>query len=113
MVSSEHVVGATICDPSGKEIGSIDHLMIDPVTGQARYAVVDFCGFMCLRPGHHAVPWSALRFDESNRRYETKVTEKLLEEAPEFSDASWTDRDWETRIHRHYSAPPYWEGAAG
>lgn len=112
LISSEHVVGATIYDPGGKEIGAIDHLMIDQVTGQARYAVVNFCGFMCLRPGHHAVPWSALRYDKDNRRYTTAVTEKLLEEAPEFSDESWTDRDWETRIHQHYSARPYWESAA-
>jgi hypothetical protein len=31
-----------------------------------------------------------------------------LKDAPEFSDDSWTDRDWETRTHQHYGAPTYW-----
>ncbi|WP_400766889.1 PRC-barrel domain-containing protein [Methylosinus sporium] len=112
MISSEHIVGAKIFDQSGKEIGEIDHLMIDPITGQARYAIVDFCGFMCLRKGHHAVPWKALCYDQDRRRYTTSVTEQMLEKAPEYSEASWTDRDWETRIHQHYGAAPYWEGVA-
>ncbi len=84
LISSEHVVGAKVYDPSGKEIGEIDHLMIDEISGQARYAVVNFCGFVCLR----------------------------LEAAPEFSDDSWSDRDWEMRVHQHYSARPYWEESA-
>lgn len=112
LISSEHLVGAKVCDPSGKEIGEIDHLMIDKATGQARYAVVNFCGFMCLRPGHHAIPWNSLQYDRSSDRYTTSVTEKQLEVAPEFDDASWTDREWETRIHQHYSARPYWEESA-
>ena len=43
LISSERIVGATVYDPSGKEIGEIDHLMIDKISGQARYAVVNFC----------------------------------------------------------------------
>ncbi len=86
LISSEHVVGAKVYDSAGKDIGEIDHLMIDKISGQARYAVVNFCGFMCLRPGHHPVP-----------------------QAPEYDEDSWRDRDWENRVHQHYHARPYWE----
>jgi hypothetical protein len=40
-------------------------------------------------------------------------TEQQLKDAPEFSDDSWQDRDWEVRTHRHYGAPEYWETGAG
>jgi sporulation protein YlmC with PRC-barrel domain len=109
LISSEHVVGAAVHDRSGKEIGEIDHLMIDPETGQTRYAIVNFCGFMCLRKGHHAVPWRALCYDKDARRYTADITSEQLEQAPELDSDSWTDRDWESRIHRHYGAQPYWE----
>jgi sporulation protein YlmC with PRC-barrel domain len=108
MISSEHIEGATIHDSSGKEIGRIDRLMIDKISGQVRYAVVDFCGFMCLRHGNHAVPWSALAYNQERDHYTTNVTEKLLEAAPEFTEDSWMDRNWETQLHQHYKAPPYW-----
>lgn len=112
LISSEHIVGATVFEPKGKEIGEIDHLMIDPETGRARYAVVNFCGFMCLRRGHHAVPWNMLRYDKDQRSYTTDVTPEQLETAPEIDSQSWTDREWEQRIHAHYGVPPYWESAA-
>jgi hypothetical protein len=112
LISSEHIVGATVYDLNDKEIGEVDHLMIDKISGQARYAVVNFCVFMCLRPRHHPLPWSALRYDKGREGYITNVTESLLEAAPEFSDDSWMDREWETRVHRHYAAYPYWEESA-
>jgi hypothetical protein len=112
LISSEHIVGATVYDLNDKEIGEVDHLMIDKISGQARYAVVNFCGFMCLHPRHHPLPWSALRYDKGREGYITNVTESLLEAAPEFSDDSWMDREWETRVHRHYAAYPYWEESA-
>jgi hypothetical protein len=111
LISSEHILGATVFNDKGKEIGQIDHLMIDPETGRARYAVVNFCGFMCLRPGHHAVPWSALCYDKDRQRYTSDVTAEQLEAAPDYDARSWTDRDWETRVHAHYKARPYWESA--
>jgi hypothetical protein len=81
LISSEHVVGAKIYDASGKEIGEIDHLMIDKISGHARYAVVNFCGFMCLRPGHHPLPWNSLKYDKEREGYLANVTEQLLEAA--------------------------------
>ena len=110
LISSEHMQGATVYDASGKEIGRIDRLMIDKASGQVRYAIVDFCGFMCLRHGNHPVPWSAMTYDREGDRYTTNVTEELLEAAPELRDDSWTSRDWEMLVHQHYKVTPYWEG---
>ena len=42
--------------------------MIDKISGEARYAVVNFCGFMCLRPGHHPLPWNSLKYDKELER---------------------------------------------
>jgi hypothetical protein len=53
--------------------------------------------------------WGALTYDKSLGGFRTNVTEQQLKDAPEFSDDSWQDRDWETRTHRYYGAPQYWE----
>jgi hypothetical protein len=57
----------------------------------------------------YPIPWSALTYDKSRGGFRTNVTEQQLKDAPEFSDDSWQDRDWETRTHRHYGAQEYWE----
>jgi hypothetical protein len=112
MISSEDVEGTTVFDPVGNEIGEIDHLMIDKVSGQVRYAVMSFGGFMGLGHSHYPLPWSSLKYDKEREGYVTNVTEQQLKNAPEFSDDSWVDRDWEARVHQHYSASPYWETSA-
>jgi hypothetical protein len=113
LISSQHIDGAAVYDRSGKEIGKIDHFMIDMESGRVLYAVVEFCGFMCLHPGHHPLPWTSLKYDRDSRGYFTDVTQDLVESAPDYTDESWLDREWEKRVHQHYAAEPYWqEGAA-
>ena len=93
---------------AGKNIGEVDHLMIDKSSGRVGYAVISFGGFMGLGHSHYPVPWGALKYDTSLGGFRTNISEKQLRDAPEFSDDSWGDRDWETRTHKHYAAPQYW-----
>ena len=54
-------------------------------------------------------------FHTTNRLVASGPTSRRgqLRDAPEFSDNSWQDRDWETRTYRHYGAPGYWETRTG
>jgi hypothetical protein len=58
--------------------------------------------------GGEAFPSAALRYDTNLGGYRTNITEGRLRDAPEFSDDSWEDRDWEARTHEHYGVPGYW-----
>ena len=44
VISSEDVQGTKIYDAAGKEIGEIDHMIIDKVSGRVAYAVMSFGG---------------------------------------------------------------------
>jgi hypothetical protein len=108
LISSEDVEGTDVYGADGKKIGEIDHLMIDKVSGRVTYAVMSFGGFLDLGHSHYPIPWSALTYDTSLEGFKTRITESQLRDAPEFSDDAWASREWETRIHRHYGADPYW-----
>lgn len=108
LISSEDVEGTYVYDPSGNHIGSVDHLMIDKLSGNVAYAVIGFGGFAGLGESHYPVPWSKLKYDTSLGGFRTDITEQQLRDAPEFSDDAWGDRDWETRTHQHYGAQEYW-----
>ena len=109
LISSENVEGTNVYDPDGNKIGQIDHLMIDRVSGHVRYAVMSFGGFMGLGHSHYPLPWNAIKYDTARAGYITNVTENQLKDAPEFSDDSWMDRDWEERWHQHFKTRPYWD----
>jgi hypothetical protein len=113
LISSEDVEGTTVYDPSGNKVGEIDHLMIDKLSGNVRYAIMSFGGFLGLGHSHYPLPWSAFRYDTKLEGYVANVTEQQLRDAPEFSDDSWTDREWEKRWHEYFGAPPYWQEGAG
>jgi PRC-barrel domain len=107
LISSENVEGTTVYDSNGNKIGEI--LMIDKVSGNVRYAVMSFGGFMGLGHSHYPLPWDALKYDSEREGYITNVTEDQLKDAPEFSDDSWSDRNWEARWHQHFQTRPYWD----
>jgi hypothetical protein len=108
LISGEDVQGTLVYGPGNEEVGEIDHLLIEKVSGRVVYAVMSFGGFLGLAHSHYPIPWSALKYDPSLGGYRTGITEAQLRDAPAFSDDSWTDRAWEERTHKHYGAPTYW-----
>ena len=109
LISSEDVQGTDVYGIGAETIGQIDHLLIEKISGRVAYAVMNFGGFLGLAHNHYPIPWSALKYDTALQGYRTGITEGQLKDAPEFSDDSWSDRDWEARTHQHYGAPAYWE----
>ena len=108
LISSEDVNGTDVYGAGNEAIGEIDHLLIEKVSGRVAYAVMSFGGFLGLAHSHYPIPWSALKYDTSLQGYRTGITKSQLRDAPEFSDDSWGDREWEEQTHRHYGSSPYW-----
>jgi hypothetical protein len=109
LIPSDKVEGTDVFDPAGNKIGQIDHLMIEKVSGSVRYAIMTFGGFLGLGEGQYPLPWKAFRYDTNLGGYVTNVTEQQLKNAPEYDERSWSDRDWETRLHQHFGSKPYWD----
>jgi sporulation protein YlmC with PRC-barrel domain len=93
-ISSEDIQGTEVYGAGGKNIGEIDHLIIDKVSGRVAYAVMSFGGFVGLGHSHYPIPWGALTFDTSLGGFRTNITEEQLRDAPEFGPtAPETTRD--------------------
>ena len=107
-ISSEDVEGTNVYSPGSEKFGEIDHLMIDKVSGRVTYAVKNFGGFLGLGHSHYPISWSALVYKKELDGYQTNISARQLKNAPAFSDDSWFDRNWETRVHQHYGAQTYW-----
>lgn len=108
LVSSSDVNGTEVYGADGNHIGSIDHLMIDKVSGKVAYAVMGFGGFLGMGEDHYPIPWGKLRYDVSRNGFVTDLTEDQVKGAP-VQDQGWDrDREWEQRTHQHYGIAPYW-----
>src|SRR4029078_781264 len=109
---SEDVQGTNVYGIGDESIGEIDHLLIDKVSGRVLYARMSFGGFLGLGHSHYHIPWATPEYDTNLGVYRTGITEGQLRDAPEFSDDSWEDRDWEARTHEHYGVPCLWGAGA-
>jgi hypothetical protein len=111
LIESDRVEGTTVYDPNGNNIGTIERLMIDKVSGRVAYAVMSFGGFLGLGEEEHTVPWGKLNYDTSLGGYRTDITEDQLRGAPTFyrdSDYDWSDRERERELHDYWRSPYYW-----
>lgn len=108
LVSSADVVGTAIYARDGTHVGSVDHVMIDKVSGKIAYAVMTFGGVLGIGEEHYPVPWAALGYDTALGGFVTDITEEQLQGAPARSPDWTTDRDWERATYDHYGVPFYW-----
>jgi hypothetical protein len=53
---AKNVQGTEVYGPDGKNIGEIDHLIIDKMSGRVGYAVMSFGGFLGLGHSHYPIP---------------------------------------------------------
>ncbi len=105
VISSDKVEGTSVFNGSGDKLGSIDDLMIDKRSGQVRYAVLEFGGFLGMGTDRYPIPWNVLRYDTDKDGYVVPLDKNNLENAPRYrlDDTPSYDADYGTRVDRYYS----------
>jgi sporulation protein YlmC with PRC-barrel domain len=84
VISSDQVEGTAVYDEAGEKLGSIDDLMIDKRSGQVRYAVLEFGGFLGIGSDRYPVPWNMLKYDTRLDGYVVPLDKARLENAPRY-----------------------------
>lgn len=108
-LETSKVPGTPVYDGRQTEIGAVDDLVVDTMSGNVRYAVLSFGGFLGLGKSFYVVPWTALKWDSELEGYVTGITEQQLKASPDLDPLSLRNREAETRLHAAYGAPGYWD----
>ena len=78
LISSDKVEGTPVRRSDGDKIGTIEHVMLDKLSGRIAYAAMSFGGFLGMGSEYRALPWSALRYNPDLDAYELNVTDDQL-----------------------------------
>jgi sporulation protein YlmC with PRC-barrel domain len=84
LISSERVEGTAVYNQAGDKLGSVDELMIDKRSGQVRYAVLEFGGFLGIGTDKYPLPWNSLTYDTKLDGYVVPLDKARLEGAPRY-----------------------------
>jgi PRC-barrel domain protein len=108
LLAASEIKGATIANFQNQEIGDINELLIEPATGQVRFAVLSVGGFLGLGTTHVAVPWQAFQIggERGKTKYLLDATKERLEKAPRVQG-----RNYERLYSDNMSEPifSYWD----
>ena len=107
LISADKVVGTTVYNRQGENLGSVYGLMLNKLNGQVAYAIMSFGGFLGIGESYHPLPWRALSYDARLGGYVVDLDRNRLQNAPRYSRAD--DADWlreRDRIDAYYVLPP-------
>lgn len=108
LIESSRVEGTPVYDSTSKHIGTIQHLIIEKVSGRVVYAIMTFGGFLGIGAQAHTIPWEKLHYDTRLGGYRTDITEAQLSGAPGGDEKLWRDRKREQEVHDYWKIPPYY-----
>jgi sporulation protein YlmC with PRC-barrel domain len=104
VISSERVEGTSVYNTAGEKLGTIDDLMIDKRSGQVRYAVMEFGGFLGIGTDRYPIPWNMLKYDTGQDGYVVPLDMTKLEGAPRYANDAVPDYDdaYSTSVNKYY-----------
>jgi sporulation protein YlmC with PRC-barrel domain len=100
LIESNRIEGTRVYDRARAEIGTIDHLVIEKVSGRVTYAVINFSWFMGIGARLYTIPWEKLNYDTALRGYQADIIETELQDAPPLPHDS--DRAQEDEVRRYW-----------
>ena len=105
LISSDKVEGTSVYNRNRDNIGTINHLMIDKISGQVEYAVMSTGGFLGIGESYSPVPWDSLVYDVNMAGYVMDTDRARLEKAPRFTpnaQPNWSDRSYADRVDEYW-----------
>lgn len=104
MISSNRVEGTAVYNTARERLGTIQHIMIDKLSGQSEFAVMSFGGFLGIGSDYYPIPWNKLTYDTEAGGYMVDLTQDQLTGAPRHGQEEDPDynADYTGEIGRYY-----------
>jgi sporulation protein YlmC with PRC-barrel domain len=107
LIAASEIKGTKVKNLQNEDIGYIEEVLLDPDTGDVRFAVLNVGGFLGIGGTKVAVPWNAFQITkEGNKpKYVLDATKDRLEKAPKVAGNHYA------RLYTRQDAEPifiYW-----
>lgn len=107
VISSSKVAGTNVYNPAGEKLGSIESLMIDKISGQVRYSIMEFGGFLGMGTDRYPLPWTTLKYDVTQQGYVVALDKEQLRQGPKYASDTVPEytEDYGRRVYDYYGVP--------
>jgi sporulation protein YlmC with PRC-barrel domain len=82
-IASDSLLGTTVKDQQGNEVGKVSKLMIDPNEGKITSVIITRGGTLGMGGKELSMPWDALKLQrDQNQRLVVTMQREMLEQTP-------------------------------
>ena len=109
--SAKELVGAEVRSADGKEVGEIDHLMIETSVGRVAYVLISRGGFLGVGGEWVPVPFELLSQSPSSETLSLKVNASELQKIkalPKTEQPRSVRRSDLAKLYQQYKVEPFW-----
>lgn len=105
VVKASEVTGVNVKNQAGEDLGEINEVVINKVSGDVSYLVLDFGGILGFGNKFFAIPWDKFTYDKDDDCFILNMNQEQLKDAPGFDKDNWpnfTTPDVSASIDKFY-----------
>lgn len=103
LVKSNEVISVDVKSSAKENLGEIEEIVLDKLSGQARYVVLSFGGFLGMGDKYFAFPWKAISYSPEDKCFILNVNKDKLKKENGFDKNHWPDMaTWPETVDRYY-----------
>jgi len=111
LIATDRIEGTLVCRLDGSQLGTIERLMVNKISGQVAYAVVKCLDHSAVRKMRFPVRWDGLQYDRRRGAYVVDLTAEEIRRAPAGDGGfDWGDRHDAAHI-RPYRQASFWRSS--
>jgi PRC-barrel domain len=108
LIATDRIEGTMVCRLDGTQLGTIERLMVNKISGQVAYAVVKCAEGSGVRKERFAIRWDGLHYDRRRGAYLVDITDDEIRRMPAGDGGfDWGDRTDVAHI-RPFRPPTFW-----
>lgn len=110
IVKTGDVINVKVKSNDGEDLGKIEEIILDKISGQVRYIVLSFGGLMGFGEKLFALPWKSISYDPDDECFTLKIDKEKIKNSPGFDKNHWpnfAEGGWEKTIDDHFRDEPY------
>lgn len=105
---ASELIGLTIQDAQGEDLGSIEDLIVESSHGRLAYAIVAYGGTLGIGDNHAIVPWGAMQLNKHEQVASLDADRQTLDQLTFEGDTlpDMNDQRWVNRTHGAFGQEP-------